>query len=113
MSFELDYFPPKGTVYRWTPKALNYSPWFCDLGGIKGLVWPASVFLRVDLVDGDYKWMVEVCNWRSERTLAYGFERSPLEACLEAERRGVEAVVDLTPAWVRTALENGWRPPAS
>lgn len=118
MSKDLGYFPPcGGGKYRWFNKSLNYSPWRCDLGGQmnkrKLSIWPASVWLTVDLIDGQYVWRADVTGWSHEASLVSGTAPSAEAAITAAEKAGEEAFRALMPAWVVTALENGWRPPHS
>lgn len=110
MSRELDYFPPKPyNGHGWCSKALNYSPWHKRSYD----EWPASVTLTVDLIDGMYKWSVDVCSWESDCTRFVGKARTAVEACRKAEEIGDLQKSFLTPNWILIALENKWRPPAS
>lgn len=108
MSYELDYFPPKPfDKTGWGSKSLNYSPWYKRLYD----EWPASVTLTVDLIDGVYKWSVDVCGWEFHRIRFVGKASSAVEACRKAEEIGELQKSCLTPDWILTALENKWRPP--
>lgn len=115
---ELNYFPPKGTKYIWSCKALNYSWWRCDLSKQKAkskdicFYFPMYIYLNVDLIDGNYIWKVEVRNWEYEVSYKSGVTGSALEACLAAERYGECEFKKLTPNWIVNALKNKWRPPA-
>jgi hypothetical protein len=116
MSFELDYFPPNGTKWKWSSKALNYSPWLCNLARQKepGLnLWPLDVMLIVDLVKDRWVWQVEVIDFQHQRAIIKGAENDPLKACFAAEIAGEGVLADLLPDWVRAALANKWRPPAT
>jgi len=120
MSHELSYLPPAGTRHKWSSKSLNYSPWVCRLSDQKSkkdqghsvYFWPMDVVLVVDLKDGIYNWQVEVIDFRFNRSKIQGQEEDPLRACLAAERIGRSKLRELLPPWVKTALANGWRPPA-
>jgi hypothetical protein len=110
MSYELDYFPPKpfnGT--GWGSKSLNYSPWR------KSLYYnsPANIDLEVDLIDGMYRWSVEITDWNYKHTRYIGKAKTAVEACKKAEKIGNEQLKLLTPDWIKTALENKWRPPCT
>lgn len=114
MSQELAYLPPNGTKWQWHPKALNYAPWVCGLSPQKYSninLWPLHVILRVDLIDNNYRWTVEILDWKNKRTLLDGQTQVALEACLAAEKVGEEELEKLMPDWVHQALANGWRPP--
>jgi hypothetical protein len=115
MSHELDYFPPNKTKWKWGAKVLRNKEWWCDLSHQReaGLdMFPASVDLTVDLIDGKYWWRVSVRNFSYKDSELNGTSKDPLKACLRAEKVG-EAMLDkLLPDWARTALKNKWRPPA-
>lgn len=118
MSVELAYFPPRGTKYKWHPKSLNYSPWTCRLSDEREskirFKTDMSVACTVDKIDGKYKWNIEVRHWDPNVKVRRitGMTDDPLKACLEAERVGDVELGKMLPDWVRTALENNWRPPA-
>lgn len=115
MSFEQKYFPPNKTKWEWGAKQLTYSGWVCDLScqKEKGLwLWPLSVILYVDLVDGRFCWCVKVHTFKRERYDIDGSCKDPLRACRTAEKIGERELKKLIPKWVRTALKNGWRSPA-
>lgn len=109
MSQELDYFPPKPfNSTGWGSKSLNYSPWR------KSLYYdsPANIDLEVDLFDGMYRWSVEVTDWNYKHTRYVGKTKTAVEACQKAEDMGENLLHVLTPDWIKTALQNKWRPPA-
>lgn len=113
MSRELAYFPPKSTKWWWSPKALQHSPWFCGLAPQMGDGhWPLKVDMTVDLVDGVYVWRVQTTGWDGEMSEQSGSEDTAKKAVEAAERMGEESYRELTPEWVITALQNGWRPPS-
>ena len=119
MSYEQNYFPPCGTKLAWGHKSLRYSPWYCGilcelvrLGEIPENRWPASVRANVDLIDGKFKWTVEIHDWRNGKKTIVGKSKDALKACLKAEEVGIKEAKDLFPDYVVKALENGWRPPA-
>lgn len=114
MSREQDYFAPKGTKWKWGPKALQHYGWFCHLSEQRepGLfLWPVSIQLRVDLDGGKFHWVAEVYDWRHARRVVTGARKDALKACLAAEAAGEAALDELLPEWVRTALAHGWRSP--
>lgn len=122
MSREQNFFPPAGSKWKWEPKALNYSPWFCCLSDqvfrkenpdSRFLPGRMSINLTVDLIEGEYKWVVSVFRWKpqSEPERISGKCKTALEAVLEAERVGEAIYQELMPDWVRTALTHGWRAP--
>lgn len=112
MSREQDYFPPSGTKFTWGEKSLNYSPWRCNLIDQKYpklWTWPARIDLIVDLVNGKYKWTVEVTPFKGGRYVIKGQSICALKACLAAEKAGEKELKKMFPKWVITALKNGWR----
>jgi len=111
MSTDTPYFPPRGSL-PWSPKALNYSPWVCNIGKELGLSWPASVIARVDLVSHVYRYRVDVHDWAHNESLLTGAAASAEQAIERAEYLGKRAVKRLMPAWVKKALSEGWRPPS-
>ena len=114
MSRELAYFAPNGTKYKWGSKALTYSDWVCDLSAQKEpklFLFPMRILLRVDKINARWQWSVAVTDFSYQRYEVKGSKNDPLQACLEAEKVGEEQMESLLPAWTRTALENGWRPP--
>jgi len=111
VSYELEYFPPVGSKFKWTPKALNYSPWACDLSHqIDSNLWPLLVSATVDLLEGRYKWRVDIIDWHHRRSHREGECDSALAAILVAESTAESEFQRLMPDWVKTALANGWRP---
>ena len=116
MSRTQDYFPPKGTTWQWGHKALNHSPWHCNLTRQKEPdlhPFPLAAHLSVSLQDdGLYLWIVDMSDFRYQRTTKQGICKTALEACLEAEHTGEAYLTAMLPDWVRTALTNGWRPPS-
>lgn len=114
MSMELDYFPPKGTKWKWYPKSLNYSPWGCDLSRQREKLdlHPLNTHLYVDRVDGTYLWQVIGFGFDHERFKEEGQAEDPLQACLAAEAAGESRLNEFLPDWVRQALNHKWRPPA-
>lgn len=117
MSREQEYFPPSGSKYKWGSKALNYSPWICDLGAqmdpdIHYLIYPLDVRLYVDLVDGKFKWVAICVDWHGARSEKTGLAESGSSAIKEAEAFGEEFYNSQMLPWIRTALQAGWRPPA-
>lgn len=115
MSKGLGYFPPHGTKFWWSCKHLTYSPWVCCLSDQAELLlslWPLNVSLVVDLIDGVYKWSVQVIDFKGQRSTVSGEEKSGLEACTKAEEVGILKLRENFPDWARTALLNGWRPPS-
>lgn len=112
MSRELAYFPPRTTRWQWSPKALQHSPWVCNLAPQMGAGhWKLSVYLTVDLIDGRYVWRVQTRDWDGELSEQTGSEDTAKKATAAAERIGEDSYRELTPEWVTTALQNGWRPP--
>lgn len=112
---DLEYHPPKGTKWVWHPKALNYSPWNCDLSRQKepGLdLWPLSILLHVCKSKGEWLWFARTVDFKHKRTTLTGSSDDPLKACLAAEEAGEHILAEFLPDWVRTALANKWRPPA-
>jgi hypothetical protein len=108
MSYELDYFAPKPFIDEgWQPKPLKYGCWKKILFNR----YPAHIQLSVDLIDGNYKWCVEVFNWNGTRSQYDGTSSSSSEACKKAEEVGKEHLDALTPEWVILALKNNWTPP--
>lgn len=115
MSYELAYFPPKGTRWTWSSKSLNYSPWVCQLSSQKEpklFLHPLNIVLIVDKVDDNYTWYVEICDFMFKRVVFKGTQKTPLKACRAAERIGERALKKLLPSWARTALQHKWRTPA-
>jgi len=120
MSQELAYFPPKGSKWFWHPKALNYSPWGCDISAQiyraenpseRFLPTGMSIYANVDLLDDGYKWTVIIRGWDGTRSDVAGTCRTGVEAIFEAERVGEQAYKELMPDWVRMPLKHGWRHP--
>ena len=111
MSEELGYFPPKGTKFPWKEKTLNYSPWVCSLDDHVGLQWPASVVCRVDLLDGIYRYSVEITDWKHNKSRLDGPAYNAIQAVAKAEHIGEREAKKLLPSWVKKALAEGWRPP--
>lgn len=116
MSYELEYFPPNGTRWKWTNKILQYSPWSCSLSwqwaGDRWPSWhPMSVRLIVDLIDGEYTWTVNTTDWAYKRNTHKGKAATGLQACLDAEIVGERVLMEMTPEWVQNAIDAGWRPP--
>lgn len=120
MSREQNYFPPSGTKYKWSPKTLRHSPWYCSITDqhktSKGLqYWPANVSATVWLKNGEYFYKVVVTKWDGKlKSQAIFLEKSTdaLEACLKAEKIGDREIKKLFTKWVVEALKNKWRPPA-
>lgn len=116
MSTALEYFPPNTGRWFWRAKALNYSPWSCDLSEQMkpktiSHFWPADVRLKVDLLDGTYVWRVDVTDWRYTRHTETGTTATAKDAVSVSESVGEAAFRALVPDWVLMALEAGWRPP--
>jgi hypothetical protein len=114
MSRQQDYFPPQGTKF----KALNYSPWHCDLSQqkyAKLFLHPLNVHLYVDYDEetGMFNWTADITDWLYQRTYMRGVRGNALKACLEAERVGGIELEKHLPRWAKTALKNKWRPPAT
>lgn len=115
MSEELDYFPPNTTKWKWGSKALNYSPWICNL---LPQVFPnlytngASVKLIVDILDGVWKWRLESYYLDGTFVNMKGDANSGEEACNIAETKGEQIIKQMFPKWAITALKNKWRPPS-
>lgn len=108
MSRELDYFPPAGTICKWSTKALNYSPWYLNFWSH----WPASIEAWVDLSkDGSYTWCVEVNNFYKSRFNFKGTAQDGLVACLEAEKICLEQKQKIWLPWMDDAVAAGWRSP--
>ncbi len=113
MSYELDYFPPQGTKWAWGSKALNYSPWVCNLADQRepGVwLWPLSVVLFVDKKGEYYTWWVQVRPFKGKDYNLKGKTKSALRSCKTAEEKGEKELDKHLPNWARTALKNGWRP---
>jgi hypothetical protein len=114
MSYDLEYSPPGGQKWLWHNKALTYSPWVCRLSdqwGFGQTLWPMSVVLYVDLIDGVYSWRVNATNWRNQLKATTGTGSDATDAIQQAQAVGEEALTALMPEWVKTALAEGWRPP--
>lgn len=116
MSYELDYSPPHNLCkWKWGAKSLKYSPWVCNLSDQMtpegSDFFPASVKLSVDLVEGQYVWRVKTVDWVYRSHEEVGTAPTAGEAISCAETLGETAFLFLSPPWVRTALEKGWRPP--
>lgn len=116
MSRALDYFPPKGTRWQWSTKALNYSSWTCNVARQREpqlTLWPMDVIAWVDVRedDGRFLWGVNVIDWTHGRRTFRGDETDALRACRAAEACAELAIDELLPDWIRTALTNKWRPP--
>lgn len=107
MSQELGYFPPQGTEHHWSNKALNCSPWYCLFWDH----WPARISANVDLINGKYKWMVFVCNFKHERHELHGTSSDALSACKEAEKIAMQEKNKIWFPWMEEAVKAGWRPP--
>jgi hypothetical protein len=93
MSYEQDYFPPKGSKYAWLPKPLNSRPWhltfknFCVQHEVESYdMWPLSITATVDLIDGNYTWVVNVIDWKYNRHNYRGAASTAIDAIKEAER---------------------------
>lgn len=117
MSQALAYHPPTGTKWKWGTKPLNYSPWICNLLAQKECtdqykLHPLSCTLYVDLIDGKYLWQVNTLGFDHVRRDDRGFVETALEACTIAEAKGEDFLRLAIPDWARTAIANGWRPPA-
>lgn len=113
MSYELEYSPGHHK-WHWHSKALKYSPWVCRLSdqwGFGQTLWPMSVVLYVDLIDGVYSWRVKATNWRNQLKETTGTASGPSNAIQRAQAVGEAAMAELMPDWVQTALAEGWRPP--
>jgi hypothetical protein len=116
MTKELGYFPPNGTKWKWEPKTLNYSPWICCLSRQrepKLFMYPFDIKLIVDLINTHFHWVIELIDFQGNYSIISGISEDPLQACLTAEEIGECKMDELLPDWIRTALENKWRPPAS
>ncbi len=116
MSRGQDYFPPKGTKFKWENKALDYSPWYCNLSGQKEpklWLFPLYVNLTVDYHEktGMFNWTIDVCDFVYNHTILSGCNGTALKACLIAEKIGEVELKKHLPRWVKTALANKWRPP--
>lgn len=114
MSLQLAYFPERGSRFAWTAKSLTYDPWTCDVSGqLSGGqdTWPMRVLAYVDLIEGRYVWRVKVEDWTHGRRYVEGTGRNALAAMKAAERAAERAYRELSPAWVKKALTEGWRPP--
>lgn len=112
MSRELAYFPPKNAKWRWSPKALQHSPWVCPLASQMGARhWRPRVDLTVDLINGRYLWQVMVAGWDGTLSEQSGYEDTAEKAVEVAEYVGKRCYDDLFPEWVVIALKNDWRPP--
>lgn len=112
---ELDYFPPRGTKYEWSPPVLKLRPWTA----------------RIEL-PGDRRYAILHVS-RSADTLYHGFVRfydlqgvkheketgrylDPKEALLATEALAEAMVAEENrklPSWANEALAAGWRPPKS
>jgi hypothetical protein len=114
MSYELAHNSPSGTKWNWGSKALNYSPWVCNLASQKEpnfSLWPLDIVLYVDVYDGVCHWAVHIIDFQHKRYLKSGVAADPLKACLEAESVGEKQLAELLPDWAKEALARGWRPP--
>jgi len=117
MSFELAYHPPKGSKWIWFAKALNYSPWGCNLlaqkeKDLRHGLWPLACTLWVDLIDGQYCWTISTTDFNHSNQYQTGQAKTALQAIRAAERVGERWIKQQIPRWVRTALQHGWRSPA-
>lgn len=114
MSRELDYFPPRGTKYKWSEKSIQNSPWFLNLTNqyFNDLnIYPLKAIIRVYLRDDTYSANIEFEDFnykRSEHTIS---AKNPLVVCLEAEDYCEKWIRHNVKDWMITALRNGWRPP--
>jgi len=128
MSKDLPYFPPKGTRFQWGSKALNHSPWVCNIlsnleDTSKYSVFPVSIHAYVDLnpdfashgvVVGSrtrYVWRVRIYDWRGTVIEHLGGADTDIDACKAAETCGIDHYRLLFPDWVKKSLSEGWRPP--
>ena len=123
MSYELEYFPPRGTKYSWSPKALNYCPWVLSFSREKEKeyskkfknrffsFYPMEITCYVDLIDGDYTWSVDVSPFNGLGYFKKVKTKTALEALKKAEEYAEQQFKKLVPNWIITALKNGWRAP--
>ena len=111
-NYPMDYFPPKGAKYTWQPRSLNHSPVTCS---VKCLTWPQGLVLSCDREANGYRGYLDFISISGGPRLLKNTRlyKTALGACRAIERMGDALLEKDNKPWMKEALQDKWRPPAS